>query len=65
MIYRSDECSRIPVDQRIIRSAFLALLERSPEVFNFPRFVLLSNRRCFEPFVGFVALRFLRGMATL
>ena len=34
-------------------------------VFNFPRFVLLSNRRCFEPFVGFVALRFLRGMATL
>ncbi len=34
-------------------------------VFNFPRFVLLSNRRCFEPFVGFVALRFLRGIATL
>jgi hypothetical protein len=34
-------------------------------VFSFPRFVLLSNRRCFEPFVGFVALRFLRGMATL
>jgi hypothetical protein len=34
-------------------------------VFSFPRFVLFSNRRCFEPFVGFVALRFLRGMATL
>ena len=34
-------------------------------VFNFPRFVLLPNRRCFDPFVGFVALRFLRGMATL
>jgi hypothetical protein len=34
-------------------------------VFSFPRFVLLSNRRCFEPFVGFVALRFLRGIATL
>ena len=34
-------------------------------VFNLPCFVLLSNRRCFEPFVGFVALRFLRGMATL
>jgi hypothetical protein len=33
-------------------------------VFNFPRFVLLSNRLSFEPFVGFVALRFLRGMAT-
>ena len=34
-------------------------------VFNFPRFVLLSSRRCFEPFVGLVALRFLRGIATL
>ena len=34
-------------------------------VLSFPRFVLLSNRRCFEPFVGFVALRFLRGIATL
>ena len=33
-------------------------------VFSFPRFVLRSNRRCVDPFVGFVALRFLRGLAT-
>ena len=33
--------------------------------FRRPCFFLLSIRQFCEPFVGFVALRFLRGMATL
>jgi hypothetical protein len=35
------------------------------KAFRRPCFFLLSIRLFFEPFVGFVALRFLRGIATL
>ena len=49
-------------ERRVTRNGYSSVRLR---VFKFPRFVLLSNRRCFDPFVGFVALRFFRGMATL
>ena len=47
------------------RLSFAQSSIRPLNAFSRPRLVLLSNRRCFEARDGFVALRFLRGTATL